>query len=346
VAGEFAQHDFGTLTVTYTDGSSQKLTFYAGRLKYSRALHVAIVDSENTEAFLRGLEAFGQAMGGLPLINVIDNTKTAVIRRVKDCATGQERIQYNEQFATFLAAVNVFAEPTAPYSGNQKGSVENLIRFVKEGFLLARRFRNRHDLSTQLSQWLHWVNHERPCDATGIVPAVRRLKETPYLRPLPFGEGGFGLSYSTVVRPDGRVRWGGVAYSAPPGWIGQTVTLKAHREAVVLHYQGERVEHPRVPENGRYSLLPQHREALFVKPRGEVMAKRQILMDLSPEAEAFFTQLVHRRPQTWRQNDLPRLWALYEAWGARKLREAFALCVAQGAIGAEYLQAQLLGVAA
>jgi transposase len=346
VPGEFAQHDFGQLTVTYTDGSKEKLTFYAGRLKYSRALHVALVEGENTEAFLRGLEAFARALGGLPLINVIDNTKTAVIRRAKDPATGQERIQYNEQFAAFLAAVNVFAEPTAPYSGNQKGAVENLIRFVKEGFLLARRFRNRADLERQLAEWLHWVNQERACDATGIVPAVRLIQEQPYLRSLSFGEEGFGLSYSAVVRPDGRARWGGFAYSAPTGWIGQTVTVKVHRDAVVLHYQGERVRHPRVPENGRYSLLSEHQGALFVKPRGEIMAKRQILMDLSREAERFFTELVHRRPATWRHQDLPRLWALYETWGARKLREAFARCVAQGAIGAEYLEAHLLGVAA
>jgi transposase len=346
VPGEFAQHDFGQLTVPYTDGSHETLTFYAGRLKYSRALHVALVDGENTEAFLRGLEAFGQALGGLPLINVLDNTKSAVIRRVKDPATGQERIQYNEQFAAFLAAAQVFAEPTAPYSGNQKGAVENLIRFVKEGFLLARRFRNRKDLERQLAAWLHWVNQERPCDATGVIPAVRLLTEQPYLRRLPFGKEGFGLSYSVVVRPDGRARWSGYAYSAPASWIGQTVTLSLHREAVVLHYQGERVRHPRVPENGRYSLLPEHQGALFVKPRGEIMAKRQILMDLSTEAEAFFTELVHRRPSTWRSQDLPRLWALYETWGARKLRTAFARCVAQGAIGAEYLEAQLLGVAA
>jgi transposase len=346
VAGEFAQHDFGQLLVTYTNGQQEKLTFYAGRLKFSRALHVALVEGESTEAFLRGLEAFARALGGLPLINVIDNTKTAVIRRAKDPATGQERIQYQEQFAAFLAAIHVFAEPTAPYSGNQKGAVENLIRFVKEGFLLARRFRNRQDLERQLAEWLYWTNHVRACDATGIVPAVRLLNEQPYLRPLPFGEEGFGLSSSAVVRPDGRVRWGGYAYSTPASWIGQVVTVKVHRQTVVLHYQGAVVRHPRVPENGRYSLLPEHQQALFVKPRGEIMAKRQILMDLSKEAEAFFTQLVHRRPSSWRKHDLPRLWALYEAWGTRPVREAFARCVAQGAIGAEYLEAQLLGTAA
>ena len=344
--GEFAQHDFGTLTVTYTHGTAEKLTFYAGRLKYSRALHVCLVENEGTEAFLRGMEAFAHAMGGLPLLNVIDNAKTAVIRRAPDPESGQERIQYNEQFAAFLSAVGVLAEPTAPYAGNQKGSVENLIRFVKEGFLLARRFRDRDDLETQLLDWLHHVNEARPCAATGIIPAVRRVGEQPYLRPFTFGKDGFGLTFAAVVRREGQVRWGGLAYSAPSSWIGQTVTVKVHREVVVLHYQGAAVRHPRRPENGRYSLLPEHRAALFVKPRGAVMAKRQIVLDACPAATAFFTDLVHRRPQTWRQHDLPVVWALYEAWGARRLNEALARCVAQGTIGGEYLQAQQLGVAA
>lgn len=66
VAGEFAQHDFGSLTVTYTDGKREKLCFYAGRMKYSRALHVQLASGETAECFLRGLEAFGKAMGGLP----------------------------------------------------------------------------------------------------------------------------------------------------------------------------------------------------------------------------------------------------------------------------------------
>jgi transposase len=345
VAGEFAQHDFGEFTVTYTDGQSETLMFYAGRLKYSRALHVCLVGGETAEAFLRGMESFAQALGGLPLINVVDNTKAAVIKRSPDPATGQERIQYNDHFAAFLKEVGVFAEPTHPYSGNQKGSVESLVKFVKGAFFRARRFRNRADLLAQLGEWLQYTNEARPCDATGVIPAVRLAAERPYLRPLPFGAAGYGLACSALVGRDARVRWGGYAYSTPDRWIGQPVVVRVHPRQVVLHYHQERVVHARVPENGRYSLLPEHREALFVKPRGALMAKRQILMDLAPEAERFFTALVHRRPQTWRGHDLPVVWELFEQHGAARLTAAFAHCLAQGAIGGEYLQAWLAGVA-
>ena len=276
VPGEFAQHDFGTLTVRYEDGATEKLTFYAGRMKYSRALHVCLLPGETTEGLIRGMEGFAAALGGLALVNVIDNARTAVIRRTKNPATGADTIEYQQHFRSFIQEAEVLAEPTYPYSGNQKGAVENLVGFVKTSFLQARRFRHRRDLEAQLGEWLHYVNHERPCDATGVPPAQRLEEERPYLRPLAFGPDGYGLLRTAVVSSSARVRCLGYEYSTPAKWIGQPVTVRVHREVVVLHYAGQQVCHPRVPSNGNYSLLPEHREALFVKPRGALMAKRQI----------------------------------------------------------------------
>jgi transposase len=346
VAGEFGQFDFGTLTVSYLDSAKEELTFFAGRLKFSRALHVLLVAGETAEAFLTGLEACGRTWDGLPQRLVPDNTKAAVLLRKKDRATGEERIDLNPHLASFAREVGVLVEPTAPYSGNQKGSVENLIGFIKKGFLLARRFRHRADLQEQLGEWLTFVNEARPCDATGVIPAVRLAEERPRLHPLPAWPDGFGLTFCALVRRDARIHFRGYQYSTPSRWMGQTVVVKLHRDAVVLSHNGESVRHPRLPSNGRYSLLPEHRPALFVKPRGEIMAKRQILMDLCPEGEAFFTELVHRRPDTWRTADLPVAWELFERCGERKLSQAFAWCVQQGAIGGEYLRAVVMGVAA
>ncbi len=37
--GEFSQHDFGSVNVAYGDGTSEKVHFFASRLKYSRWTH-------------------------------------------------------------------------------------------------------------------------------------------------------------------------------------------------------------------------------------------------------------------------------------------------------------------
>jgi hypothetical protein len=283
-------------------------------------------------------------VGGLPQRNVVDNMKAAVLRRERDPATGKEKIHLNPHFADFLKEVGVFAEPAFPYSGNQKGSVENLVKYAKGAFFTARAFRHREDLQRQLTDWLAYVNEARPCDATGAIPWVRLAQERPWLRPLPFGPLRYGLAHSVVVGPDARVRQGGYAYSTPARWIGQTVLLRLHPAQVVLHHLGEHCTHPRRPENGRYSLLPEHRPPLFAKPRGKVMAQRQILMDLCPEGERFFTELVHRRPHTWREQDLPVVWRLFEELGEERVAQALRFCVARETFGGEYLQAYSRGL--
>ena len=46
VAGEFAQFDFGEVSVRLTDGSRRLVRFAAYRLKYSRWVHVVLVPNE------------------------------------------------------------------------------------------------------------------------------------------------------------------------------------------------------------------------------------------------------------------------------------------------------------
>ena len=81
VAGEFSQHDFGTVTVEYTDGVREAVHFFASRLMYSRLIRVRLVPDERTETLCHGLvDAFGY-FGGMPLLAVFDNPKTIVQTR-------------------------------------------------------------------------------------------------------------------------------------------------------------------------------------------------------------------------------------------------------------------------
>lgn len=193
---------------------------------------------------------------------------------------------------------------------------------------------------------MDYVNEKRPCAATGEIPAVRLEAERDKLRELPFTQSSYGIFEMRTVGPSARVRRGGMEYGVFAEWIGQNVELRVYPDVVRISYCGKSVEHPRFPENGKYSILPEQRTLLFVKPRGEVMAKRQMLMDVCPEAEQFFTEMVHKRPMAWREQDLPRIWHLYETRGERWIKEAFIRCVALGAYGAEYLEAMDAEVAA
>ena len=75
VAGEFAQFDFGQVSVRLADGPRRTVHFAAYRLKYSRWIHVVLVPNERVEALIRSLLDSFAASGGVPLRVVFDNPK-------------------------------------------------------------------------------------------------------------------------------------------------------------------------------------------------------------------------------------------------------------------------------
>jgi len=67
--------------VAYADGSSERVHFFASRLKYSRWTHVVVVPNEKVEPLIRALLMAFESFGGVPLRCVFDNPKTIVINR-------------------------------------------------------------------------------------------------------------------------------------------------------------------------------------------------------------------------------------------------------------------------
>jgi hypothetical protein len=100
--------------------------------------------------------------------------------------------------------------------------------------------------------------------------------------------------------------------------------------------------HPRVPVNGRYSILPEQRRELLEKSGARPYVKRGLLADLSPAASWYMTELRHKRPDLW-QEDVDRIFALLEAHGEERVRDALIAAAAAGTVGAEYLEALILG---
>lgn len=334
--GEFSQHDFGQRRVNFTDGSNGVVHFFASRLKYSRFIAVQVVDNEQQETVVRCLlRAFTQ-FGGVPLMCVFDNMSTVVqSRQVQE--DGSLEVTWRPRFAQFAIDCGFIPLACWPYRPQQKGSVENLVGFVKGNFFCGRSFDNRADVQRQLQQWVAGVNGERVSDATGEIPCVRLQREL--LKGCAHRADTYAFKVSVVVRPTARVHYRGIEYSVPGDAIGQTVTLHLLESRVAI-YLGETLlaEHPRIPENGRSSVQAEHAQDLFRFRRGKPFAQRQLLLDLDPSVEPYLTQLVHRRPQEWQQ-DIELIYQLYEQIGRTDLLAAIALATEQRCFGGEYLLA-------
>ena len=332
--GEFSQHDFGQRWVSFSDGNRKLVRFFASRLKYSRFVDIQIVENEQQEAVIRSLLRGFEHFGGVPLMSVFDNMPSVVKDREVE-EDGRVKVHWTEKFAQFVVACGLVPLACWPYRPQEKGSVENLVGFVKGNFFCGRTFKDMDDLQQQLSDWMTYVNEDRSCDATKEIPAVRLQRES--LQPLRHQAQTYAFKVSVVVRPTARVHYRGLEYSVPGHTIGQTVTLHLQEQQVAI-YLGEKhlATHPRFPENGKSSVLPEHAEELFQSRRGKPYAQRQLLLDLAPIMESYLTELVHRRPLAW-QEDVDATYELYKRMGRRDLLAAIELAIESRCFGSEYL---------
>ena len=136
LAGEFSQHDFGQVEVEFVDGSSRRVHFFASRLKYSRSMCVSLVEDEAVESLVRTLDEHLASWGGAPLQCVFERPKTIALGWRKN----GEVTEWNPVFAYATLEMGVGVELCWPYRAQQKGSVENLVGFVKSSFFKVRRF--------------------------------------------------------------------------------------------------------------------------------------------------------------------------------------------------------------
>lgn len=335
LAGEFSQHDFGHVDVRFLAGTEKRIHFFASRLKYSRWVEVTIVPDERTETLVRTFVDHFAAIGGVPLLAVFDRPKTVALKWTRDGHV----TEWNPLFAGVALDLSVGIEVCWPAAPWQKGSVENLVGWVKGSFFKQRRFVDDEDLLTQLAEWRAEGNTQRPCRATKVIPAVRLEEERPRLRPLKVAPEDLALRVPIVVGATAEVIHDTHPYSMPPDAIGIAGTLYLYRDRVRIVAGRFEITHPRQFEPGEGSLLPEHRAqhvAAVSGKRAKRYLQREHLLKLGPVALAYLTELTHRRPRVW-LGDVDRLHTLLATYGDDAMRAAFARGVAEHGIGAEYI---------
>jgi transposase len=335
LAGEFSQHDFGEVEVRFLDGTKRRVHFFASRLKYSRWVQVSLVPDQRVESLVRALVDHFAALGGVPLVAVFDRPKTVALTWRKD---GQV-VEWNPTFAAVTLELGIGVDLCWPYRANQKGSVENLVGWVKGSFFKQRRFADEVDLKEQLAAWHVEVNTRTPCRATGVVPEVRLAEERPRLRPLKVAPDHLALRVPVQVGPTGYVLHDTHEYSMAAEAMALPGTLFLYRDRVRIVAGRFEAQHVRLFTPHAKSTLPEHAAshvATVSGRRGRLYLKREHLLDLGPCAHAFLTEIVHRRPRAWAK-EVEELHALLERCGPDRLRTALDRALRAGTFGAEYV---------
>jgi transposase len=336
--GEYLQVDWGEIRrFPFTQQAPSTRYVLCCRLKYSRWSWMTWTSDMRQETLLRGLIDCFLALRFVPWVLVFDNMKTVTSGR--DAAHDPVWHPLFQQVATEFG---FHPEACAVGRGNQKGSVESLVKWVKGNFLAGRTFADDTDLTRQATEWLQMAN-TRVSDATGTPPVDRLSEEAARGGVLPAGAQDYGFLRTTTVTAESLIHLVGNRYSVPVERVGTTLTARLYRHQVgIFHNTDEVARHRRAPDGAQRRVInPDHFHSLFTrKPRAQVMLYRQQLLELSPEAGQYIAEVSHRRRERLREEILAT-YALFVLHGREALVDVMEQADARGIYGAEYLEAIL-----
>jgi transposase len=266
--GEQAQVDWANCGTIVIGNAKRKLSCFVMVLSWSRMTYLEFTLSQTLGDFLAcHVHAF-EFFGGIPKKILYDNLKTVVLARV-----GRD-IRFQSDFLDFAGCHLFEPVPCNVRRANEKGIVENNIRYVRSSFLEGYQILDYSSLQRDAAVWrdgtanvrIHGTTHERPADRMlherGL---LQKLSERPYDTALP---------KSVLVDSQAFVKFDTNRYSVPWSLAYKTLTLKASPHALRF-FNGEDLaaEHVRSYEKYLSFERPEHRKGLLARRRGAQAAK-------------------------------------------------------------------------
>ena len=253
--GEMAQVDWGEARIIL-QGQDVEVCLFCMRLRHSSVPFVWAARHERFEAFLEGHVRAFDWFGGVSENLVYDNLTTAV-RKV---LSGHDR-ELQERFITLRSHYLFQSVFCNIESGNEKGSVENLVGYVRRNALTPRP---SVDSMAELNNdvLLGWCEKEkqRLHDAW--------LAEKASLRAIPEGIYKPCISVILPVNKLSIVTYERNRYSVPTRYIGMNVRMDAYTDRLEMWYQDQLIaRHQRWYGRNHTSLQLEHYlDALALKP--------------------------------------------------------------------------------
>lgn len=259
--GEQMQIDFGEAQV-YIGDKQVKALLFCMRLKYSSVPFVIAFPTQRLEAFLEGHIRGFNYFGGVCKEGMYDNATTQVVKILE----GPEREEHT-WFSCLRAHYLFNSLFCRPAHGNEKGSVETLVKYVRKRALVpVPSFKTWDELNAYL---LRWCQNEKEKHLD------KWLEEQKALRPLPSTSFSAARPQPVKVNPYALVTVDRNKYSVPSRYTGQLLIAKAYVDRVdVIHLSQIVASHPRSYARGEVFLEIQHYlPALEHKPHAVTHAK-------------------------------------------------------------------------
>lgn len=283
------QVDFGEMIVL-NQGRKHKVHAFCAKLCFSKGEFIQIYPSQKTEYFLEGLMATFAFFGHVPRKIIFDNLKPAV----KKVLTGTER-ELQESFLKFQSFYCFEAEFCGPGKGNEKGLVENLVKYTRNNYFLPHpNFTDFDSFNAELT---------RRCQqrlAKGVFEGQswsKLLMEEDFL---PFTEFyDCARIKEATVNTYQLIHVERNRYSVPTQYVGKKVQVRLYPFKVVVTYKENVIaEHTRLFGRDNELLNPYHYLTLL-RQKARAYDQAKLIHDWKlPQ----IYETYHRRIQAHRQS--------------------------------------------
>jgi len=310
--GECAQVDWGEYDSISVGNTRRKLSFFAMVLCHSRLLYVEFCVSKTMEHFLGAHQRAFEFIGGVPKTIMVDNLKSAVIRRI----IGEAPV-FNPKYLAFAKHYGFTIKACGIAKGNEKGRVENAVGYIKKNFLKGLDLKQFAPLNSAAHEWMNNIANKRLHGTTKKVPQAEfSTIERQALQSLPGLPFDIGTITAHRVTKQFRVHFDSNRYSVPARYASQRVIVKAYPDRLVIYDQDQCIaEHPRSFDRHQDFEHPDHPKSLLQYRRQARDQKiYQRFIELSPNAYRYYQQLELRRVDT--AHHIRQIVALSEVYGA------------------------------
>ncbi len=314
------------------EGMHRRLNAFLMVACFSRMLYVEFTLSANTEDFLRCHQNAFQFFQGVFRVGIYDNLKSAVLFRI-----GKE-VHFHPKLIEFSSFYLFEPRACRPRNPQEKGRVENAVRYLRSSFLSGRTFHSFAQLQAEAIRWRDEVANVRVHRTTLKRPIDLFEKEKALLRNLPPLAYDTRITRTVKVTHQCRVRFESNTYSVPPPYAAVALTLKASpKEVVLFHGSKEVAKHRRVWGKGKDVVDPQHERALReTKRRVHLSLQERDFRNLSPEAGAYLEGL--SRSALSPSIQMRKILGLVHLYGKVEVAQAIQRALAYQAFGFEYIQ--------
>jgi transposase len=335
-AGDAAQVDFGYCGTVPCGNTKRKLIVFVMVLCHSRYMYAEFIPCERTEHFLQcHFNAF-KDFNGIPKRVIVDNCKCAVKHNKRHA-----EVVYNSQYLAFAKDCGFAPDACNPYSPNEKGIVENAVKYIKHNFVKGRDFNSLSEANFALHHWVDNTANIRIHAATERTPLEMLHEERDKFVKLPVNSPACSVVRQLKADTRCRIWFDTNSYSVPSKYAGQYLTLQAKPGVVQLYKNGLIAEHVRCYGRKTDIVDPDHlKELRQQRHKAKEQQLQHDFLNISPHAMEFLEKMQLRELDV--QQHLRKIVVMAEQYGKKAVANVLEDMLQLNAFRAEYVEHRLM----